>query len=372
MDVRKYNKMNVILGLMALSFYLTGCNTTVKQPTDGNILVAEDSAQTTTQPPATWPYLTIAFYNVENFFDTIDHPDTKDEEYTPEGFRQWGTKRFFQKIDNIARVADSLEPDPQMQMPALMGFCEVENKSVMEQLLKHKSFSQLPYAVAHLESPDFRGIDNALIYRTDIFTPQQIKNIPITFTDDNYTTRDILLVQGLLNNGSHLSIFVNHWPSRRGGQTKSEPRRLRAATVLKKAVDQVTSQNPKSNIIIMGDFNDYPYNKSITEVLQAHKPDSSQSPLINLTAAKTINNGTHKYDGHWGVLDQIIVSDNLLNNQNKLYVDGGRVYIYKARWLLADDYFGPGLAPFRTYGGRKYLGGYSDHLPVYFRLVPQN
>ncbi|MEN0047884.1 MAG: endonuclease/exonuclease/phosphatase family protein, partial [Bacteroidota bacterium] len=217
----------------------------------------------------------IAFYNVENLFDIIDDPAKPDDDFTPEGRQEWTKARYFAKLLKIAKVVEGMEH------PAFIGMCEVENKSVLEDLVSRRTLSSRAYGIAHYESPDYRGIDVALLYDQKQFKLQKSSTIRIHFPVEiveDYTTRDVLMVEGTFQKEHQLYFFINHWPSRRGGLKESEPKRTYVAKQLKKAVDSLFQINPNAQIIIMGDFNDETDNKSIAEVLNAQEKDTSLIP----------------------------------------------------------------------------------------------
>jgi len=192
---------------------------------------------------------------------------------------------------------------------------------------------------------------------------------------ENLKTRDILLVQGIVGGRDTLNIFVNHWPSRWGGQAKSEPKRTHVASLVRKAIDSLYAENPNAKIVVMGDMNDHSYNISLTDVLKAkgERSEVEDGDLFNYMHAlgKNWKLGSHKYQGHWGTLDHMIVSESLLTEtrRDKLRTSeaGGR--IFAARFLLEEDSRYLGLQPFRTYAGPRFLGGFSDHLPIYIDLL---
>ncbi len=304
----------------------------------------------------------IAFYNVENLFDTLDAPHFSDEDFTPEGRQQWNTERYNQKLESIAKVIQG------MDFPAFVGLCEVENAEVLQDLLEQPAFEQRKYGWIHQESPDFRGIDVAMIYNKRDFKVKSSSTIPIQFPSsivENYTTRDILLVEGIFRNNKKLHFFINHWPSRRGGLAASEPRRIYVAQQLRSAVDSLIASDPESTIVIMGDFNDETSNKSIREVLGARPMEAviEKHQLYNCFAKPDSDEmGSYNYQGDWNMLDQIIVSGNLVDNEHALTVE--QPTIYRAEWMVF-KHNRYGELPNRTYGGPNYYGGISDHFPVY-------
>ncbi len=312
---------------------------------------------------------TIAFYNVENLFDTINDPNKIDEQFLPESDHKWNSERYNKKLNDLGRVISSININ---ELPEIVGLCEIENKTVLTDLVNNKFLLKGNYAIAHEESPDKRGIDVALLYNKNEFHYLNHKTYQIHYDfEPEITTRDILYVSGKLNNGEKLHVFVNHWSSRRGGQEKSEPKRLYAAKVLRLKVDSILKTDKEAKIVIVGDFNDESTNKSLHKVLNAtnNQRTTDYLELYNLMFDKSVNGlGTYNFRGNWNMLDNIIVSQNLLKN-NKGYMistDGGQ--IFKKRWMMYDNVKTGQMTPARTYGGPNYYGGISDHFPVYLIL----
>lgn len=292
------------------------------------------------------------------------------------------------KLSDIARVITAIgEWNP----PALIGLCEVENDTVLRDLTHRSPLQELDYRYVMTDSPDLRGIDVALLYQRDLFKLLSSRSISIPVFRQHRPTRNLLHVNGLLLTGDTLDVFVCHLPSRSGGAKESEPYRLHAAQILRTKVDSVLHTRLHPQVIIMGDFNDYPNNKSIRKILEAEAPpirsDSldiaihpatsppSLSPLklYHLLArkAKTANFGSYKYHGEWGLLDHLIVSGTLLNTSGNFFTREEKAKVCQLPFLLTDDKKYGGKEPFRTYKGMKYQGGFSDHLPIYtdFELV---
>jgi predicted extracellular nuclease len=314
---------------------------------------------------------TIMFYNVENLFDTKDDPEKRDEEFTPQGEKYWTSYRYSKKLFQIYQVITAVG---EWNAPDVVGLCEIENRKVLQDIINRTPLFNAGYEIIHYESPDARGIDVGMLYRSKSFRPLKDYPIPVTFSGSRRSTRDILFVKGVLNNKDTLHIFVNHWPSRWGGQMETEPKRVRAAAILKKQVDSILSVVHNPNIIIMGDLNDYPENKSVTEVLKAingpyDTPETDKLYNLAYNLQNKKGQGSHKYQGEWGVLDQIILSGNLLDKNTSPYTDLDNVNVFNADFLLEKDEKNTGKRPNRTYIGYKYHGGYSDHLPVYLKLL---
>ncbi|MBL7818800.1 MAG: hypothetical protein JNL70_27625 [Saprospiraceae bacterium] len=308
----------------------------------------------------------LAFYNVENLFDTIDEPQKIDSEYMPNSSLKWNTQRYFAKQKNIAKVIEG------MGFPTVLGMAEVENRRVLEDLVAQPTLSAKNYGIAHFESPDERGIDVAMIYRKGEFEIKKQKTHNIKFSNFSDKTRDILEVNGILRGGIELTVFVNHFPSRRGGADTSEPKRIYVASVLRKAVDSIFQKNPNANIVIMGDFNDEPSNKSLNQTLGAIEwqretaKSLSNNALYNLGAAiERRGEGTEYYRG-WDVLDQIIVSGSFLDARSKV-VTKDEETVFNADLVIFKDRNGQRL-PNRTYTGPIYRGGFSDHFAVYIPI----
>jgi predicted extracellular nuclease len=309
--------------------------------------------------------LTIAFYNVENLFDTEDNPHKNDNEFLPGSKKKWTETRYIKKLENLAKVLSSINKN---ELPEIVGLCEVENKKVLTDLVNTKPLSDEDYKIVHYESPDFRGIDCALIYRPNEFKVLESFPVKVKFKDKpNYTTRDILYVKGKTKNREILHIFVNHWPSRIGGLAKSEPRRVTAATILKSKIDSILAESPKANIIVLGDMNDEPSNKSLAQILGAQKPGSQNGNLINLMYPIHENKkGSYNYRGNWNMLDNIVVSKSLLDEKGfRCTPENG--FVFREDWMEYKNKKGQ-ISPNRTYGGPNYYGGISDHFPVYFNL----
>lgn len=308
----------------------------------------------------------ILSYNVENYFDCVDDSLTRDEEYLPGGIRGWNYSRYVEKQWHIAQVIVAVGA---WEPPALIGLCEVESRKAMEDLTRYSVLKNMGYDFVHHESPDTRGVDVALLYQPGLFRVIRDAAVRVDFPEaPGSTTRDILYVSGVVGEADTLHVFVCHFPSRLGGEAESEGKRIRAAQVLRARVDSLFGMNLSSKIVIMGDFNDYPDNRSMSDVLRAAFPGDvvPAGGLCNLMYPLHLaGKGSHKHDGIWGALDQIIVSAALLDTVRGLHVERERVRIFDAPFLLEDDLKFLGKQPFRTYVGMRYHGGFSDHLPVY-------
>lgn len=311
----------------------------------------------------------IMCYNVENLFDIQDDTLTNDSEYLPGGMRGWNYTRYQQKLSHIAQVVAAVG---EWSSPALIGLCEIENDNCLKTLTTYSPLKALNYKYIHYESPDARGVDVGLLYKPNSFTPISSRPIRVNFPTGK-TTRDILYACGQLPNKDTIHVFVNHFPSRLGGELESEPSRLLVAGLLRTCVDSVLSIDSTALIIIMGDFNDYPDNKSIQTVLGAVSVPTNNfrnTQLYNLTYPLHVKGeiGSYKHDGQWGMLDQIIVSGSFLNQSKRSVIKTDGAHVFDAQWLLEESKI-IGNQPYRTYVGMKFHGGYSDHLPVYMDIL---
>lgn len=307
----------------------------------------------------------IVSYNCENLFDTIDQPDVIDEDFLPSGKLKWNSTRYQTKLDHIVEAV-TLQTTSN---PLIIGLVEVENYGVLKDLKSHGKLSETRYEVAHKDSPDKRGIDCGLLYDKDRFKPLVITNLAVKIdTAKNFFTRDVLYVKGELFGGKIIHVFVNHWPSRRSGEKESEHLRVRAAEVARAKINEILKENPKANILLMGDFNDHPDNISLETTLGAGQTKDKTKDLVNLMYDDHLaGEGTHSYQGKWGVLDQIIVSKSFYKGKGKIKILGKDAKIIKDDKLLFEMKDGS-KKPSTTYGGEKYYGGYSDHLPIQITL----
>ena len=295
-------------------------------------------------------------YNVENLFDTIDDPNKVDEDFTPNGKLQWNTAKYYEHLNHTVDAITNKGTN----FPAIVGLIEVENGTVLNDLVNTSFLKGKGYQVVWYEGPDERGIDVAMIYDSKRVTIVGSRPVPVVLesvSDPN--TRDILKVSVKVGSEDY-HLFVNHWPSRRGGQDESEMHRIRAASVLRKEVDQILSVNAKANIICMGDFNDFPSNKSVHDVLQAGV-SNEHSVLFNMMSDfEALKKGTHFYKGEWSPLDQFIVSYGMFDNKC-VSANSFEVVSYDFLYYTSKD----GVkSPARAYVGDSYKGGYSDHLPI--------
>jgi len=298
--------------------------------------------------------LFLMFYNVENLFDTIDSPNNNDNEFLPSSKKKWNSYKYYYKLEQLDKVFKSLVENKNNNfLPDIIGLCEVENRLVIEDLLASPSFEGHNYTIIHKDSPDRRGIDCALLL-SNKFQVLKKDFIIIDNPDVNNKTRDIVFVK-LKFDSYVINIFVNHWPSRWGGQEKSNHKRVFASKVLSEYININTSLDEYT--IIMGDFNDYPSNESITKLIDDEK-------FVNLMTRKFISGkGSYNYKGKWNWLDQILVSKNLISS-NINHISSGS---FKRDFMLYKIKNGEGI-PSRSFGGNNWYGGFSDHLPIYFKF----
>ncbi|MRI00985.1 endonuclease [Kriegella sp. EG-1] len=305
---------------------------------------------------------TIAFYNLENLFDTKDDVDTLDDDFTPRGFKKWSKKRYNRKLIKLAKTIAEIGKVSSDRPPVLVGVAEVENDSVIQDLINAQPLQDIDYGFVHYDSPDERGIDTALIYHKPSFKVLHSEPITLLLIEENGirdTTRDILYVKGELN-GEELHVFVNHWPSRRDGDQETGYKRVRAAETLKEFMSRIEKDTLEPNYIVMGDFNDGPFEKSIATL----KEDTTlYNPMEKLI---TEERGSANYKRSWSLFDQILFSHNFFNYEKGTH-SFAHANIFDEKFLkeLKGKYSG---SPYRTYAGRKYIGGYSDHFPVYIQL----
>ncbi|WP_136482035.1 endonuclease/exonuclease/phosphatase family protein [Cognatitamlana onchidii] len=318
---------------------------------------------------------TVAFYNLENLFDVIDDPNKLDE-YSPIMELKSGRDVVYaKKLHNMARVMSDIGFDTSKTSPSIIGICEVENRKVIQDLINDSLLINEAYGIAHKDSPDSRGIDVALLYKKAHFKPTQINAYKLKIFDDQTQkqvyTRDQLLVSGRLDNDP-VHIIVNHWPSRRGGETRSKPKRIAAAKLNKRIIDSLQVINPYSKIIIMGDFNDNPNSYSIKSILKPEKESYKvklkglYNPYMNLYKKGV---GTTAYRDNWSLFDQIMLSKPFLESEYNTY----RFYkagIYNKHYLIHKQGKYKGY-PYRSWSNGGFSNGYSDHFPVYVQLIKE-
>lgn len=319
---------------------------------------------------------TLAFYNLENLFDTINNPNKNDEASPIMRLKTNKSKVYWDKIDKLGSVISQIGFDKAKTAPAIIGVCEIENKAVLEDLVKSKYLKKMNYEIIHYESPDKRGIDVALLYQKKYFKPINHESFTPNIFRDGFRvyTRDQLLVSGYLDD-ELIHVIVNHWPSRRGGEEKSSPLREKAAFQNVKIIEKVREKNARSKIFIMGDFNDNPTNSSLKKVLKTKgkkkkvKKRSIYNPYEKLFKD---GNGTLTYRDNIYLFDQILISSSVLDKGKK---DFSTYKMFKAKifnkpFLIEKKGKFKGY-PFRSFSYGNYTGGYSDHYPVYMYLIKE-
>jgi hypothetical protein len=314
----------------------------------------------------------IAFYNIENLFDTINNPATNDEQFLPEGSYQWNSERYFEKLNNLAKVISLIGTDNTPDGPAILGVSEVENEKVLEDLAAVEIIKDRNYQVVHFHGPDRRGVDNALMYNPKYFTKTNAKSHRLTIEGrDNFFTRDQLVVSGYFDD-EMMHFIVNHWPSRSGGQKRSEPLRIAAADLTRSIVDSLLNIDPNAKVFVMGDFNDDPVDISVKKQLNTTgNPKRIRDGQLYNPFEKFYRQGigTLAYRDSWNLFDMILLSPALVGDDRsdyKLY----RAGVFNQPWMLQKEGSFKGY-PYRTYAGGNYLGGYSDHFPVYTFIIKE-
>ncbi|MBS7786107.1 endonuclease/exonuclease/phosphatase family protein [Flavobacterium sp. CYK-55] len=348
-----------------------------------------------TQAQKKYSVHTVAFYNFENLFDTINNPNN-DEEWLPNGAQNWTSKKYHKKLENLARVLSEIGTGENPHSPTLIGGCEIENRGVLEDLVKQPKLAAADYGIVHFDSPDKRGIDVALLYQKKHFKPISSINVPLMIYRDEKKvekstekeseedkedkdkievgngervyTRDILLVTGYLD-GEEVNVIVNHWPSRSGGEKKSSPFREAAGRMCRKIMDSIYKINPNAKIIAMGDLNDGTYNKSVKEGIGAKrkKEEVKEFGIYNpFEQMAREGNATLFHRDAGDIFDQIMVSEPLIRNDyaSFRYWKAG---IYNPQYLIqkTGQYKGYPL----RHGANEV--GFSDHFPVYIYLIKE-
>ena len=335
---------------------------------------------------------TVAFYNFENLFDTINDQSTNDDEWTPKGAQHWTSKKYHQKLQNLSRVLLEIGSSENSNAPTFIGCSEIENRGVLEDLIKEPKIIDKDFGIIHFDSPDKRGIDVALLYQKKYFRPTNYSNIPLLVykkelsskfepddkSDDELAiseqnnrvfTRDQLLVTGFLE-GEEINIIVNHWPSRSGGEKKTSPFREAAGMLNRKIIDSLQAINPNAKVITLGDLNDGPLNNSVKKALgaKATKKEVAEFGVYNPfeeMAKKGL--GTIAYRDSWDIFDQIMVSQSLIKNDFSSF-QYWKAGIYNKAFLIQES------GQYKGYPKRHSTTeiGFSDHFPVYIYLIKEH
>ena len=307
----------------------------------------------------------VAFWNVENLFDTWDDSTRNDDAFTPTGNNRWTSTRYKRKLANITKtiVAMGVKEGGTLITPLIIGLAEVENDKVLRDLCQGTPLRRYGYEAVHYDSPDQRGIDVALLYRKSLYVPFHTQAINVSDSAENFLTRDLLLVEGVTSSGDTLIAMVCHFPSKLGGST-ADKRRMTVAHRLRKVMDSVIASHPGTALVVMGDFNGAPDEKELQPIVAA---DGNGEEYVNLMATIEPGRGTYKYQDYWSCLDHIIVTRDMADgtSQCRLRPVQSEGLVFDAGFLLIDDDKFLGRKIFRTYLGPRYLGGFSDHLPVY-------
>lgn len=335
--------------LIGLAFGLCGCSN-VQGPEPGTATLPATGEEPDLQG------VSVVFYNVENLFDTQDDPRTNDNDFTPRGEYRWTRERYTTKCRHLAEAISWTGAE----LPWLIGLAEVEDRAVVEDLARTPPLDRGHYSIVHQDSPDERGIDVALLLREqgDGLELRSAEWLEVALAGDR--TRDVLYARLRLR-GSDWHVFVNHWPSRGGGQRETEPKRMAAAHVVRERVDRILAADPAARVLIMGDLNDGPTDRSVQKGLRASCTVDVKADLFDLMCMdQPAGHGSHQYDGAWNYLDQFVVSRSVLR-----HVSSAQAH-WDERLLFKHPKFG--LSPDKTYGGGRYQGGYSDHLPIVLEL----
>ena len=314
----------------------------------------------------------VGFYNLENFYDTVNNPITDDEEFLPTGPKQYNSTIYWDKVQKLSSVISQIGASINPDGPAILGVSEIENDTVLTDLVNHSLLKARGYKIVHYDSRDARGVDVGLLYNPRYFTVTESDKLFVQLpggSKDAYFTRDVLWVKGKLD-GETVHVYVNHWPSRRGGEERSAPARAAAALVCKQHIDSITKAEPTAKIILMGDLNDDPVSPSVAKVLGAKgnpkdvRPGGLFNPWLNLYKNGI---GTLAYQDSWGLFDQIIISEPWLNKeQNGFFFYQPQVF--NKEFLVENQGRWKGY-PMRTWDNNTYRGGYSDHFPTYLLLL---
>ena len=310
----------------------------------------------TMQAQDTLATITVAWWNVENLFDTRDDPRIDDDEYTPAGEKHWTRRRLQNKLQGIYKTL------AMMDLPDVVGLAEVENKYVLRELCQGTPLAQVPYRYVHYDSPDRRGIDVALIYRTDRFRVTSSRPVGISDSTEGYFTRDLLAVEGVTADGDSVCLIVGHLPSKRGGD-EADARRLAAARTIRQLMLELHAAHPAAAVIAMGDMNATADEDALTEGMAFGTDSVSPDGIRNLTRRLPNDWGSHKYQGEWRYIDQMFL---LAGDEWQVQ----KLKLMKYDHLLTEENNRQGVRPKRTHLGTRYEGGLSDHLPMLLRIRP--
>ena len=314
----------------------------------------------------------VGFYNLENLFDTINSNGKYDLEFSPEGARRWNGQKYWSKQKNMAYAISQMGKETLPTGLAVLGVSEIENKGVLEDLVKTGELATQNLKIVHYDSPDKRGVDVGLLYNPKFFRvlASQSRRLIVEGKPD-FLTRDQLVVTGLLG-GEKISFVVNHWPSRLGGEEQSSPLREAAAALTKSIVDSLMQLDPKAGVVVMGDLNDDPINKSCKTVLRAKKKEKevAEGDMFNtMWQFYDKGIGTLAYKGQWNLFDQIIITPNLLG-KDRSSLKFWKAEVFNKSFLMNEEGAYKGY-PKRTHAAGIFLNGYSDHFPTLIYLVKE-
>ena len=356
------NNFNPLITIAVFSLFAISCKAVIKKDSPA----AKPS-------PQRYHSCIAAFYNFENFYDTVNNTTIDDEEFLPAGAKHYTSNIYHKKVSNLAAVVDKIGAEFNDDGPAILGAVEIENDTVLNDLTAHPLLKNKNYLFVHENSKDARGIDVALLYQPKYFTPLAHKSLTVELPSKNklpYFTRDILYVKGILLKDT-VHIYVNHWPSRRGGQKRSMEARTKAAKVCRAHINEVLAASPTAKIMVMGDLNDNPTDYSVSHALQSSgglkmiKKSDLYNPWVEILAK---GNGTLANRDAWGIFDQILVSQNWLPPlyQGRLFL--GSSHIFKAFFMIEHQGRFKGY-PLRTWDGNQFRDGFSDHFPTFVVLL---
>lgn len=326
------------------------------------------------QKSKTYTLRTIAFYNCENLFDTVNDSLIFDDDHTPEGRYHWTKERYLQKVENLSNVISQIGQETSKTSPDIVGLCEVENLDVLEDLVQHPNLREKDYGIIHFDSPDARGIDVALLYKKASFIPSSFKSHRLLLFDEmseRKYTRDQLVVGGTMDR-EDIYFIVNHWPSRRGGAAKSSPLRVRAALLNKRIIDSIQELDLDAKIIAMGDLNDDPIDNSLKKILntKGKKRQLDSVSLYNpMEAMFKKGIGSLAYRDKWNLFDQLFMTSNLVT-EDRTTLSFWKAGIFAPPFIRTAKGRFKGY-PLRTYSGGSYTAGYSDHFPAYVFLLKE-
>lgn len=316
----------------------------------------------------------IGFYNLENLYDTVDNSLTNDEEFLPKGIRNYNSEIYFDKLGKLATVISQMGVEINPDGPALLGVAEVENDTVLNDLVRQKLIEKRNYRIVHFDSKDIRGVDVALLYNPKYFKVEASDKLFVQLpggSKDSYFTRDILWVKGMLD-GETIHIYVNHWPSRVGGEQRSAPARNAAAQVCRNHMDSIARTEANAKFIVMGDLNDDPTNESVAAIINAKgkEKDVQKGGMFNpWTELYKKGIGTLAYQDAWGLFDQVIISQPFLDKDQRGFFYY-KQYIFNREYMVENNGRYKGY-PMRTWDGNSYRGGYSDHFPTYLVFLKE-